>query len=343
MGPVTNALTSLALARASQTRMPRYGMAIILVAGVAPDLDYLSYFGGPNAFLQFHRAVLHSVVGGAFVAAVTAGVFWAIGKRPKDGSPSLDPKPALRFWAALVPAIIGVGVHDLLDLASGIGVDLLWPFRTQRYAWHLLTNVDVWILIVLAAGLLIPELLRLVSEEIGERRKRVRGRLSAILALSIVGAYVGARAVLHSRAIDLIMSNDYQRRTPLSADAFPVSSVPFEWRGVAATDTTLEEIQVFLAPGARFDPERSHTIYKPQDSPALEAGEAAADTQFYLKYARFPLATVTQLEDGYRVEVHDLQFAQGDLTPENTFVRVDLNSKSQIVRQDIFFTASPGP
>lgn len=315
----------------------------MLVAGVAPDLDYLSYFVGPSAFLRFHRAVLHSIVGAVAVAVVTAGVFWAIDKRRRGENSKAGAKPPLRFWAALIAAAVGVVAHDLLDVASGVGVQLLWPFRTQRCAWYLLTNIDIWILIVLGAGLLIPELLRLVSEEIGERRKRVRGRLAAILALVIVAAYVGSRAVLHSRAIDLVMSSDYQRRTPLSADAFPVNSAPLEWRGVAATDTTMEEIPVSFAPRARFDPGRSQTIYKPQDSSALEAGEAAADTQLFLRYARFPLAKVSQLEDGYRLEVHDLQFAERDLGIENTFVRVDLNSKLQIVRQDIFFAASPGP
>lgn len=343
MGPVTNALTSLALARAGQTRLPRYGMAIMLVAGVAPDLDYVSYFGGATAFLRFHRAALHSVVGAAVVAVVTAGVFWAIDTRRTAENARPNAKPPLRFWAALVAAAVGVGAHDLLDVASGVGVQLLWPFRTQRYAWYLLTNVDIWILIVLGAGLLIPELLRLVSEEIGERKKRVRGRFAVVLALVIVAAYVGSRAVLHSRAIDLVMSSDYQRRTPLSADAFPVNSAPLEWRGVAATDTTMEEIPVSFAPGARFDPGRSQTIYKPQDSSVLEMGETAADTVLYLRYARFPLAKVSQLEDGYRFEVHDLQFADGDLGAENTFVRVDLNGKLQVVRQDIFSAASPGP
>jgi membrane-bound metal-dependent hydrolase YbcI (DUF457 family) len=343
VGPVTNALTALALARAGQTRLPRYGMAILVVAGVAPDLDYLSYFGGPSAFLRFHRAVLHSIDGVAFLALVTAVFFLAIDKRRKHQNSRPGAKPPLRFVPALIVAAVGVSAHDLLGVASGVGVELLWPFRTQRYAWNLLATVDIWILIVLAAALLIPELLRLVSEEIGERRKRVRGRFAAILGLVAVTGYVGARAALHSRAIDLIMSNDYQRRTPLSADAFPLNSGPLEWRGVAATDTTLEEIPVSFAPGAQFDPERSRTIYKPQDSSALEAGEAAADTQFYLGYARFPLASVAQLEDGYRFEVHDLQFADGDLGPENTFVRVELNGKLQIVRQDIFFVASPGP
>jgi hypothetical protein len=183
----------------------------------------------------------------------------------------------------------------------------------------------------------------LVSEEIGERHKRVRGRLSAILALVLIAGYVGARAVLHGRAIALLMSSDYQRRTPLTGDAFPLDSAPLEWRGVAATDETLEEMRVSLAPGARFDPGRSHTLYKPEDTSALEAGESAFDTQLYLRYARFPLASVTQLEDGYRFEVHDLQFASGDLSAENTFVRVDLSSRLQIVKQEILFASSPEP
>lgn len=341
MGPVTNALTSLALARAGQRRLPRYGMAILVVASVAPDLDFWSYFGGASAFLRLHRAMLHSLVGGTCVACVTAAVFLAIDRR--RGLPAKPgAKPPLRFLPALIAALVGVAANIVLGIASGVGVDLLWPFEAQRYAWHVLANLDVFVLIVLLAGLLIPELLRLVSEEIGERKKKVRGRTAAILALAAFAAYAGARAVLHSRAVDVLMSSVYQGRTPLSAGAFPSSSSPLEWRGVAVTDTTIEEIEVSLWPGAQFDPERSLTQFKPQDSAAVRAGEAAADTLVYLKYARFPLATLTQREDGYRFEVHDLQFQPDDMSPENTFVRVDLDSKLRVVRQDIFFAANPG-
>ena len=343
MGPVTNALTSLALARAGQKHLPRNGMAILVVAGVAPDLDYLSYFGGPSSFLRYHRAALHSIVGAAFVVVVTAGAFWALGHRRKPREAGAAAKPPVRFCAALIPALVGVVAHIVLGLASGVGVGLLWPFRRQRCAWNLLTNLDIWIVILLLACLLIPELLQLVSEEIGERKKRFRGRFAAILGLSIVAAYVGARAVLRGRAVAVLMSSVYQGRTPLSAGAFPTSSSPLVWRGVAATDDTLEEIGVSLAPGAQFDPERSLSRYKPADSAALEAGEAARDTRFYLPFARFPLASVTQREEGYRFEVHDLQFAPGDLAPENTFVRVDLNSKLEITDQEILFASSPGP
>ena len=344
MEPVTNALTALALARAGQRHLPRYGMAILLVAGVAPDLDYASYFGGAAAFLRFHRAVLHSVPGAALVACATAGVFWVLDKRRRGGdSAAPGGKPPLRFVPALVAGLVGAGAHVLLGVASGVGVELLWPFRTGRYAWNLLTNLDPWILILLLAGLLIPELLRLVSEEIGERKKRFRGRTAAVLALAAFACYVGARAALHDRALDVLMSSDYNKLAPLSAGAFPSSTSPFDWRGVVVTDNTIEEADVPLAPGAQFDPERSLTQYKPQDSPALTAGQAARATRLYLRYARFPLASLGQLEDGYRFEVHDLQFAAGDMSPENTFVRVDLNGRLQVVRQEILFVASPEP
>jgi inner membrane protein len=341
--PVTNALTSLTLARAGQRRLPRFGTAIVLVAGVAPDLDYASYLGGAGVFLRLHRAVLHSVPGAAFVACAIAGAFWTIDKKRSAREPGADSKPPLGFVPALIAAMVGVGAHVLLGVASGVGVELLWPFRSQRYAWNLLTNLDPWILLLLLAALLLPELLRLISEEIGDRKKRMRGRMAAIAALAVFACYLGARAVLHSRAVDLLMANDYNKQTPLSAGAFPSSSSLFGWRGVAVTDNTVQEVDVPLEPGVPFDPDRSLTHYKPQDSPALVAGEAAAVTHLYLRYARFPLASVTQRENGYRFEVRDLQFAGDDASFENTFVRVDLDSALRVVRQEILFASSPNP
>lgn len=342
MGPVTNALTSLTLARAGQRHLPRYGMAIMVVAGVAPDLDYLSYLGGASAWLRWHRAVLHSVVGATLVAVATAGVFWAIDKRRNVEGSGVPAQPRLGFVAALIAALVGVGAHVVLDVASGVGAGLLWPFQAQRYAWNLLTNLDLWIVIVLAAALLLPELFRMVSEEIGDRRKRARGRTAAIVALIAFVAYVGTRAALHDRAVDLLMSSVYQGRTPLAAGAFPAGMSPLEWRGVVITDLTIELVSVPFGSGRGFDPERSGTVYKPEDSAAIQVGERTATTQLYLEHARVPLASVTQLEDGYRFEVHDMQFAGDDLGAENTFVRVDLDSKLRVTRQEILFEGEPG-
>ena len=58
MEPFTHAFTSLALARAGQRQLPRFGTAMLVVSGLALDLDYLSYVGGANAFMRFHRTAL---------------------------------------------------------------------------------------------------------------------------------------------------------------------------------------------------------------------------------------------------------------------------------------------
>ena len=344
MEPVTHALVSLALARAGQRRLPRFGAAMMVTAGLAADLDYASYFGGAGAFLRLHRAALHSLPGGVVIACATAGAFCALDRKSamKSAAAGNTPPASLSFVAAAIVSAIGALGHTLLDLASGTGVQLFWPFHVRLYAWNIVTNLDPWILIVLIGGLLLPQLFRLVSEEIGDRKKRARGHVAAIVTLALVAAYLGGRAMLHSQAVDLLLSREYRGQAPLAAGAFPSSS-PFDWRGVAVTDNTIEEIDVGVEAGARFDPDRSLAHYKPDDSPALRAGQQADATQTFLKHARFPLAHIERLEDGYRFELHDLQFESGDLGPEDIFVRVDLDSALRVTSQEFLFASHPNP
>jgi inner membrane protein len=343
--PVTHALVSLALARAGQRRLPRFGTAMMVTAGVAADLDYASYFGGAGAFLRLHRAALHSLPGAVVIACATAGAFCAFDRKSggKSGVAGNAPLATLSFVAAAIVSAIGAVGHILLDLASGTGVQLFWPFHVRLYAWSIVQNLDPWILIALIGGLLLPQLFRLVSDEIGDRKKRARGHVAAIVTLALVAAYLGGRAMLHSDAVDLVLSREYRGQAPLAAGAFASSSSPFDWRGVVVTDNTIEEIDVGVEAGARFDPDRSLAHYKPDDSPALRAGQQADATQTFLKYARFPLAHVERLEDGYRFELHDLQFESGDLGPENIFVRVDLDSSLHVTRQGFLFASHPNP
>jgi membrane-bound metal-dependent hydrolase YbcI (DUF457 family) len=340
--PATHALTSLALARAGQRHLPRFGTCIILTAGLAPDLDYASYFGGPSAFLRFHRSMLHCALGAAVVACGSAAVFWWIARVRDQKRVSGSPQ-RIRFAPMLLAGAIGAAAHVVLDIASGTGAQLLWPFDVHRYAWNIIANLDPWMIILLAIGLFVPPLLGMVGEEIGERKKQPRGRTAAIAVLAIFAAYLGMRATLHSRAIDLLLGQEYHGQSPLSAGAFPSKTSLFTWRGVVATDNTVEQANVSVSPETQFDAERSLTHYKPEDSPALGVGERARTTETFLKYARFPLASVARIEDGYRFELRDMQFASGDIGPENIFVRVDLDSGLRITRQRFLFAASPNP
>ncbi|MBZ5502004.1 MAG: metal-dependent hydrolase [Acidobacteriia bacterium] len=344
MEPFTHAFTSLALARAGGRRLPRFGTAMLIASGLAADLDYASYLSGPGAFLRYHRTVLHSLAGSALMAGAIAGACCALDKRFPANNPVQGKTCApLKFAPALAVCAAGAAGHLLLDVCSGVGVQLLWPFRARWTGWDLSANFDPWILLLLVAGFLLPLLFGLIGEEVGERKKGPRGSRAAVVTLALLAAYLGARANLRGRAVTLLLSREYHGRVALSAGAFPESATPLDWRGVVVTDNTIEEVDVPLGPGAAFDPDRSLTHHKPEDSPALDAGQKTAAAEEFLGYARFPLASVGRREDGYRVEVHDLRFASGDTEPANVFVRIDLDSGLQVKQEEFQFAASPNP
>ena len=344
MEPFTHAFASLALARAGQRRLPRFGTAMLVVSGIAPDLDYATYFAGARAFMSLHRTALHSVAGSALMCCAIAGAFCALGKKlPPRNTPRAKSLAPLSFGPALAVCAAGAASHILLDLVSGVGVQLLWPFWTHWSAANLINDFDLWILALLVVGLLLPLLFGLVSEEVGERKKGPGGGRAAILTLLLVVAYLGARAYLHSEAVALLLSREYHGRVALAAGAFPESSAPMYWRGLVVTDNTIEEVDVPLGAGDEFRPDRSLTHYKPEDSPALDIAEKTAVARRFLKYAQFPIASVQRLEAGYRVEVSDLRFASGDTEPANVFVRVDLDSDLQVRHEACLFASSPNP
>jgi hypothetical protein len=316
---------------------------MLVVSGLAADLDFASYLGGPDAFLRFDRTVLHSIPGSAVMAFAIAGAFCTLDKTLVRNPPKTSPDVPLAFGAALGLCAVGAAAHILLDLASGVGVRLLWPLRASWYGWDLASNLDPWIMALLVAGILLPQLFKLVNEEVGDRRKRTGANPAAMVTLLLLVAYFGARAILHGRAIGLLLSREYRGREPLSAGAFPTSSDPFDWRGLVVTENTIEEVHVPVGPGADFDPDRSLTHFKPDDSPALDAGQKVPAAKPFLIYARFPLASVTRRDDGYRFELRDLRFPPDDPGPSNIICRVDFDSGLRIIRQGFRYATSPNP
>jgi inner membrane protein len=337
--PVTHALTSLLLARAGQKHLPRFGTVMLVVSGVAADLDYLSYFGGASAFLRFHRTILHSLLGSALLAATIAGIFWFLdrNRRTKDSTPTLA---ALTFLPAFAVCAVGTAAHVLLDLTSGIGVRLFWPLGQSWIAADLLANLDLWILVILLLGIALPELFRLVGEEIGERKKNTRGQGAAVIALVFLLIYVGARAELHGRAMDLLNAREYRGQPPLNVGAFPTSFSPFRWRAVISTDNAVNVAEISLAPGAPFDPDRAIPHYKPQDSTALDAAQKTGTARRFLAYARFPLADSEPSDSGYKITIRDMRFAPSDASPDNIVAVVHVDSNQKVIDEALFYASS---
>jgi len=337
--PFTHAFSSLALARAGQSRLPRFGIWMMVVSGIAPDLDYASYLGGAGGFMRLHRAALHSVVGAGLVIGVIAGAFCLLDRRmpPKRSAVAVPP---LGFPSALAVCAVGAAGHVVLDLLSGVGVKLLWPLRAHWYGRDLVTNFDPWVLALLVAGLLLPLLFKLVNEEVTSGQKQPSGRFSATITLLLLLGYFGLRAHLHGEAVDLLLSREYHGRIAIAGDAFPEVSSPLNWRGVAVTDDTLEEVEVSPTRPDEFDSNDSLTRYKPPDSPALEVAEKSRSAARFLDYARLPIATVRRIEADYRVDVRDARFPEGDDEPANIILRVDLGSNFEIRRDEFLFASS---
>jgi len=330
MEPVTHAVASLALARSGLNRATRLAVPMLLVSGLAADLDWLSVLGGPTAFLREHRTVMHSVVGTAAIAVATAVVFWLLGRS--------HPTLPVRLPRAFLACACGAGAHLLLDLTNPYGVKLLWPFRAQWYAWDLAAYLDPWILIFFLLGLLIPELFRLVSEEIGAPPKRRGAQRGAIVALAVVALYLGGRWVLHDRAMEMLRSRLYRGQNPLVVGAFPESASPLNWAGVVETDNALLQVEVPLGPGV-FDPESARTYFKPEPSAVLDATRSSAAAREFLAFARFPRASVAKTPEGYRVELSDLRFAAARDHRGLTAV-IELNPQVQVVNEELRFPSS---
>jgi inner membrane protein len=331
MDPVTHGLVAATLDRAGLRGISPSAMLILIVSGMAPDLDLLSYAGGAGAYFRFHYAVLHSILGGAALAVAIAVAFCAAIRGPQG--------QRLRFARVLLLCVVGAGTHALLDCFGADGVQLFWPFQGRWFSLDLLPHIDPWILAVLIACLLLPALLRLVSEEIGERKKKSALSKSAVAALILVAMYIGERGLLHQRAMQTLMAHYYHGAAPLDAGAFPDSVSPLVWRGVVATENTIEQISVPLGSGSEFRPDSSVTIYKPEDSLALDVAQRTPFAQEFLGYARFPLAELQTIPSGELVTIRDVRFPADSDALENLRAVIELDGELHLRSEEMEFAS----
>jgi inner membrane protein len=327
MDPLTHVVVSIAAGRTGLNRISRLAMAMLIVTSVAADLDWLTALAGPRAFLLGHRTITDSFCGAAAIAILTALIF-AIATRKHSSSP-------IRFSRALIVCAIGALLRILFDITNSYGVKLLWPFNQKWYALDSIAQFDVMILAILAAGIFLPMLFRLVGEEIGAQ-KRTKGVFSAVFAFVLVFAYVGARCVLHDRAVTLINSRLYNGAPPLAVGAFPDSPSPFRWAGVIITESNLLRAEVPIFVGT-YDPFAAKSFYKPEESPALETARASGTAILFLRFARFPRAHVEHNDRGYHIEITDMRFEIGTPPGHSMMAAIDVDEKAHVTHEELKF------
>jgi inner membrane protein len=299
MDNLTHTLTGLMLSRAGLNRWHSQASLVLILSANIPDIDFLASSRGMLFYFEQHRGITHSMAAAPVMALLPVLVACAIGR-------------TMRGWlAAWGLSIIGVASHLLLDWTNTYGIRLLLPFSSQWFHLDLNNLFDLLIWAVLLLGCLGPMVGKLVSGEIGAQPGTGRGL--AIFALSFFLVYDFGRFLSHQRAIEILNSRVYQGGPPIRVAAFPTAGVnPLQWRGWIERPEFVMRFTVTVL--KEFDPTAGAIIYKPAPSPALDAARQASPVQVFLRFAQYPLWSVTSLdnpEGAYDVEVRDLRFPFG--------------------------------
>jgi inner membrane protein len=312
LDPVTHFLTGACMGRSGFNRSSALATVTMVLAAEAADIDVLWEIKGSIAGLQHHRGITHSFVGVPFIAALVLGLVYLLhGYRSRKRRPSAAQSgPPVRWGFLYFCAVLAALSHLLLDYTTAYGIRLFEPFNYRWYSWDIVFIIEPLMLLALVAGLAVPGLLGLISQEIGARSKGPRGRVGAILALICVVVIWGVRDYQHRRALSAMNSFLYHGAEPLRLAAYPYMITPFRWHGVVETQDFLETVPVnSLAP--EVDSDSGILYYKPPITDVLNAAEASYLGRVYLDWAVFPYVHEANLGDEsgeHLVEFQDLRY-----------------------------------
>jgi inner membrane protein len=328
MDNLTHTAIGLFLGRIGLGRWSARGTPIVLIAANIPDIDVVSWAGGPLNYLAYHRHLTHSLLLMPVMALAAVVVVRLAGRQP------------VRWTGAFFAALIAVASHLALDWTNVYGIRLLLPFSSQWLRADITGVVDLWIWAVLALGIAGPFLARLVGSEIssGSAKERYHGRGFAWFALLVVLLYDCGRGVLHARAVASLEARMYDGAIPLRVAAVPGMVNPLKWRGIVETPGSyvIQDLNLAMDPGSA----RGTILHKPDPEPAIDAARRSATFQEFLRFSQYPLWRVTPyaaVENGKLVEVFDLRF--GTPLAPGFMARAVLDGRMQVVESSFQFGA----
>lgn len=238
LDPLTHLLAGLLVAlavepvraRAAAVGRPSW-LSAGAVAGVLPDLAYLSRVSDPQAVLASTGLWTHSVLVLPVLALALAALFARIARRPEQW-------PVFLFVTG--PALL---VHLCLDLVTASGIRPWHPVAESRYAIPLLFPLDLWV-IALATGFVMVAW-----------RWPMLGRRAAIAAFAATTGYLVLLWQWRAEALDAGAA--IASRFP-SGDAhvhaFPQPFSPRNWQVLVAHGDAFDIawLKVGPRPSARF-------------------------------------------------------------------------------------------
>ena len=310
MDNLTHSLFALTLAQTPLKRAGRGTTLTLLLASNAPDSDIVAALArGGEAYLSVHRGSSHGLLGILTLAVVVATLTYVARKRGRPPTP---------FFRLVGVALIGTLGHVLMDLPTSYGTRLFSPFTSTWYAVDLMPIIDVYLLGLLAIGLIAGRML-----------VAFRGQV-AVAVLVLMGVNYAFRTVVHAIALgraggnrtDIVSSwpdaprpklpSDYPCRAEpctLEIAAIPTFVSPFSWRIIRQLSTGYDIREMDLLAGA----ERP-IAWLPNDSaPEVHAARQESAPRSFLSFSRFPAARVRTHDNETVVRILDVRFLDSPL------------------------------
>jgi inner membrane protein len=293
MEPITHFLTGACIGRAGFNRKTVCATVVATLAAEAADLDIFWGFAGPVNELKHHRGITHTFVGAPFVAlamvALVGGIYTWRRRRTNSANPansanSANPALPLRWGWLCVTALVAAFSHILLDWSNNYGVRPFFPFNPRWYAGSFMFIAEPILWAVLLIALILPWLFGLADREIGARRTPFRGRNWAIFALAAMLVLGCVRWAEHAHA-RAMFENEQVTSAPVLRMAFePYPIDVCRWHAIVETPRYYQTAEVNACSGSIDSDPQTDILYKPTDTPAVEAAKRTFLGRVYMDW-----------------------------------------------------------
>ncbi len=283
MDPLTHILFNAALARSEIIPDSRQVQAVMILAGIVPDLDLVWHSRGIPEYFIHHRRESHSLPGLALLSLPLLAL-------AKYLSPGLN-------WPLLYGCVwAGMLGHIFLDFLTVYGVPLLFPWKKRYFNFGILFILDPWLNLIL-----LPPVL--------EKFVPWTGPSPARISLLLVGSYFALLAILksisQSRGPKRI-SEKFPGLGQAQVYSSPFLALPFSWLILLKHEQTIYRMRYSLlfGPGpivafSGQDPDLLRGYI--QKSPLLRA---------LIEFSNFLHWQIQPTASGKKIIATDLRFSQ---------------------------------
>jgi membrane-bound metal-dependent hydrolase YbcI (DUF457 family) len=337
MDPITHVIAGGLAGAAAMPNAPWEGIAISATAALLPDMDFILYYFYKERFQDVHRGPTHSLLGLLILSALVGAAAWLI--------------LGWQFWLAAGVAAIGIASHLFLDFVlHGVGLEPFWPFSTKRFSANLIMGLNphagsiachrkstlVCMKCQLHIDAFAPHSYLFLAGTAGMFITPDWRHQIALITAILFGAYL-----LLTLGFKVVATGKLSRLLGVKVGlehAYPASSLPWAWVGVASRNGTM----VTGAVGIGSDEVAEHV---PADGELVTRAKATDAGRFILKIGQETTAWV-ESNDG-QVTVHLEDLSHYGVVPEELFsTRVVFDSDGRIIAGEFrekWITGAPGP